>query len=207
MHYTLDAADPARHTLLGLLLDGPRHGYDLARYFATGTPLGDVVHLGPSHLYALLGQLERDGLISGERQDSGKRPPRRVYQLTESGRADVMRWVDEPVSRPRDMHVGFALKFYLACRLGSQYAEVLISRQRDLFTAYLTDLENIVPLEGAPHEQAFLAVMREGRIGRTSAALAWLDLCAAAVAAVSAQSRDADGGPVSDAREEVGPMS
>jgi DNA-binding PadR family transcriptional regulator len=205
MHYTLDAADSARHTLLGLLLGGPCHGYDLARHFAPATPLGDVVHLSPSHLYALLAQLERDGLISGERQDSGPRPPRRVYQLTERGRADVLRWVDEPVARPRDMHLGFPLKYYLACRLGRPYAEALIARQRDLFTAYLTDLENAAVPEGAPHERAFLAVMREGRIGRTRAALAWLDRCAAVVAAVSAQPA-AGGSPPREASEEVGPV-
>ena len=57
MRRPLDAAEPARHALLGLLLDGPHHGYDLARRFAPGTALGDVLRLSTSHLYALLARL------------------------------------------------------------------------------------------------------------------------------------------------------
>ncbi len=190
MHYTLDAADPARHTLLGLLIDGPRHGYDLARHFAPTTPLGDVVHLSPSHLYALLGQLERDTLIVGQRQDSGARPPRRVYRLTESGREDVLRWVDEPVTRPRDMHLAFPLKFYLACRMGPPYADALVAHQRNLFASYLHDLEQSQPLDAASSNAAFLTLMREGRIERTRAALAWLDSCADAVTTIHRQDQE-----------------
>src|SRR5579871_365439 len=110
LRYSLDAAEPARYVLLGLLLDGPRHGYDLARSFAPSTPLGEVVHLGASHLYALLGRLERDGLVAGQRQDDGVHPPRRVYRVTPSGRAAVLGWVDLPVERPRDLLLDFPLK-------------------------------------------------------------------------------------------------
>src|SRR5690349_20886230 len=98
MRHGLDAAEPARYALLGLLLEGPAHGYDLARHFTPGTALGDVMRLGASHLYALLGRLERDGLIAGERQESGSRPPRHAYHLTPQGRAAVQGWVDEPVA-------------------------------------------------------------------------------------------------------------
>ena len=188
MSHVLDAAEPARYTLLGLLLAGSRHGYDLARDFAPLTPLGDVVHLSPSHLYALLGRLERDGLLNGERQESGAHPPRRVYQLTEEGRATVLRWIDEPVTRPRDMHLAFAMKFYIACRHDQRRARALVEHQRTLFAAYLRDLEHdSVQDDGGTHG-VFLALLREGRMGRTRAALAWLDRCAAAVTAVSAAS-------------------
>src|SRR2546421_6636357 len=117
MRRPLDAAEPARHALLGLLLDGPCHGYVLARRFAPGTALGDVMHLGASHLYALLARLERDGLVAGERQEAGSRPPRRVYHLTEAGREVALRWIDEPVARPRDVLLDFPLKLYLARHL------------------------------------------------------------------------------------------
>src|SRR5438270_5405051 len=93
MRWSLETAEPARHALLGLLLDGPCHGYDLARRFAPGTALGDVMHLGASHLYALLARLERGGLVAGERREAGWRPPRRVYHLTEAGRQGALRRV------------------------------------------------------------------------------------------------------------------
>ena len=96
MRRPIDAAEPVRHVLLGLLLDGPRHGYDLARAFAPSAPVGNVVHLAASHMYALLSQLERDGLITGECQEQGIRPPRRVYRITEAGCAVLSDWLDAP---------------------------------------------------------------------------------------------------------------
>ena len=141
MRRPVDAADPARHVLLGLLLEGPSHGYDLARAFAPGTTLGGVVHLSVSHLYALLARLERDALISGEQQAHGARPARRVYGLTAAGREAVQRWVDEPVPRPRDVLLDFPLKLYLAGRLEPMRAVRLVDRQRALFDAYLQELQ------------------------------------------------------------------
>jgi DNA-binding PadR family transcriptional regulator len=187
MRRPLDAADPARYMLLGLLLDGPRHGYDLARAFAPATALGAVVHLGASHLYALLARLDRDGLVQGEvTAQVGARPPRHVYQITEAGRETVLHWVDEPVARPRDVLLDFPLKLYLAQHLDPQRAATLVSRQRALFTEYLAVLEREehVSLDGVvtPHDAAFIRLLWEGRVARTQATLDWLDRCAEALA-------------------------
>jgi DNA-binding PadR family transcriptional regulator len=170
--------------LLGLLLDGPRHGYDLARHFVPGTALGDVMHLGASHLYALLARLERDGLVAGQRQEVGPRPARRVYHLTDAGRAIALQWIEEPVERPRDALLNFPLKLYLARHRDAACATALITQQRALFQDYLERLEEEAtqPHEGA--DAAFIALVREGRIARTRAVLDWLDRCAAEVAAV-----------------------
>jgi DNA-binding PadR family transcriptional regulator len=183
MRHQVDAADPARYVLLGLLLDGPGHGYVLARAFAPGTALGSVVHLGASHLYALLGRLERDGLIAGERIKQGARPPRHVYHLTDAGRDAVSRWIDEPVARPRDILLDFPLKLYLAQRQGPTRALQLIGHQRDLFAAYLADLERETTPAGPARDRPFIGLVREGRIERTRSALSWLEHCAAALSA------------------------
>ena len=178
MRRPLDAAEPARHALLGLLLEGPHHGYDLARRFAPGTALGDVLRLSTSHLYALLARLERDGLVAGTTEESGSRPARHVYHLTDAGRDVVLRRVDEPVARPRDVLVDFPLKLYLDRRLGSTRATALVARQCAVFTAYLQQLEHTAAPCGG-EDAAFMALVREGRIARTRIVLDWLDRCAA----------------------------
>ena len=183
MRHALDAAEPTRYALLALLLDGPCHAYLLTRQFGPGSALGDVVHLSPSHIYALLGRLERDGLVEGERQESGSRPPRRVYRLNEAGRAAVDCWIDGPVLRPRDMHLDFPLKLYAARRLDPARAVSLIRHQRAVFLAYLDSLEHEMLLPADHADATFIALMREGRTTRTRAALQWLDRCAAAFAA------------------------
>jgi DNA-binding PadR family transcriptional regulator len=187
MRRPLDAADAARYVLLGLLLDGPRHGYDLARAFAPSTALGSIVHLGASHLYALLARLERDGLVHGEvAAQEGARPPRHVYQITEAGREAVLHWVDEPVARPRDVLLDFPLKLYLAQHLDPGRAAALVSRQRAIFADYLVALEREeqgrLDRDMNPQDAAFIRLLWEGRVARTHATLDWLDRCAEALA-------------------------
>jgi DNA-binding PadR family transcriptional regulator len=178
MRRPIDAARPARYALLGLLLEGPRHGYDLIHSFAQGTPLGTTIHLGTSHLYALLSRLERDGLIAGEQQEQVLSPPRRVFRLTEDGRAAVERWLEEPVPRPRDVLLDFPLKLYLAERRDPTRAALLIARQRALFADYLAELEHAEEMPAADLDSTFVSLLRDGRMLRTRAALAWLDRCA-----------------------------
>jgi DNA-binding PadR family transcriptional regulator len=176
-HRDRGAAEPARYALLGLLLGKPAHGYDLARRFAPGSALGDVIYLGPSHLYALLARLERDSLVVGEVQDDGGLPQRRVYRLTESGRETVEHWIEEPVSHPRDMRIDFPLKLYMARDLGRERVAELIERQRAVFRAYIARLRaEEKPADGS-EDAAFIDLMRMGRIGRAQAALDWLELC------------------------------
>lgn len=171
------AAEPARFALLGLLLSSPAHGYDLSRHFVPTSALGDVIHLSESHLYALLARLERDGLIAGEMQDAGNHPQRRVYRLTAAGEAAVQRWVDEPVSHPRDMRIDFPVKLYIARRFGVERTRELIDRQCTVFEAYIARLQNEVKPTTTEDDAAFLNLMRLGRIGRAQAALDWLHHC------------------------------
>jgi DNA-binding PadR family transcriptional regulator len=168
------SAEPARYALLGLLLVGPRHGYDLTREFTPTSALGNIIHLGPSHLYALLGRLERDGFISGEQQDSGARPTRRVYRLEEAGRDAVLKWIDVPVDHPRDMRIAFPLKLYVALGLGPQRPRRLVDAQRHVFERYIQRLQE---RSSAPTPEAdrFISVMQAGRIGRAQSAIEWLD--------------------------------
>jgi PadR family transcriptional regulator AphA len=177
-HRDRGSAEPARFALLGLLLSKPAHGYDLSRHFAPTSALGDVIRLSESHLYALLSRLERDGLIVGEVQDAGNHPQRRVYRLTDPGEGAVQRWIDEPVSHPRDMRIDFPLKLYIARDASPARAAELITRQRTVFGEYIARLQGEEKLADTDEDAAFLNLMRMGRIGRAQAALDWLDRCA-----------------------------
>jgi DNA-binding PadR family transcriptional regulator len=176
MRRPVDAADPVRHVLLGLLLEGPSYGYELARAFAPETELGSVVHLGSSHLYALLTQLERTALVVGAREEHGARPARRVYTLTVAGREAALSWVTEPVTRPRDMLIDFPLKLYLARRIDRKLAIELVKQQRRCFADYLVDLDYQLKATGS-NDPLFRSMLLQGRVLRTNATLDWLDWC------------------------------
>ena len=88
--------------ILQLIAEKPSYGYDLKRdydaYFGRGKPLRY------SQVYATLSRLARDGkAIPGPiEQEAG--PERRRYVITETGIADVERWLAEPAPPEPDLH-------------------------------------------------------------------------------------------------------
>ncbi|MEU2612228.1 PadR family transcriptional regulator [Micromonospora sp. NPDC007271] len=79
------------HVLLGLLVGGARHGYDLKRAHDERLPRSRPLAFG--QVYATLARLQRDGLVvpAGQERDGG--PDRTAYALTEDGRAALDRWL------------------------------------------------------------------------------------------------------------------
>jgi len=139
---------PAEHALLGLLAlergtpagvgrseaSQGTHGYDLARRFAAGGPLGEVLRLEPGMLYHHLKKLARRGWVEAEPdpqvEAAGGRPPRRRYRLTRLGHDELHRWLGEPVTHTREIRLEFLVKLYFAQRLDSTQATRLVAEQR-----------------------------------------------------------------------------
>jgi DNA-binding PadR family transcriptional regulator len=71
--------------LLGVLLGGKTHGYRLSEYVAHA--MGLYADIKKSKVYYTLEKLEKDGYVEHETEREGKRPERRVYQITEKGKA------------------------------------------------------------------------------------------------------------------------
>lgn len=71
--------------VLGVLANGPLHGYGIVK--ALRAQSGDLLKVGEGLLYPLLHRLEDDQCIQAEWQTTAEgRPPRKVYALTERGR-------------------------------------------------------------------------------------------------------------------------
>ena len=76
--------------VLGLLAQGPVHGYDLLeRFRARG--MGRWVEIGRASVYQALRRLEREGLVVGRDAPGVEGPERRVYRLTRTGREHLRR--------------------------------------------------------------------------------------------------------------------
>jgi DNA-binding PadR family transcriptional regulator len=71
--------------LLGLLLNGKMHGYRLNEHFTHF--MSNYAEIKKSTLYYTLQKLEKDGYVQQETEREGKRPERRVYQITEKGKS------------------------------------------------------------------------------------------------------------------------
>lgn len=78
--------------ILAVLSHAPRHGYAVAREIERRS--GGALLLNEGSLYPALRALERDGLVTSRwetQPGSGNGPARKVYALTDAGRAELAR--------------------------------------------------------------------------------------------------------------------
>ena len=159
-----------RLALLGLLNDRLSHGYRLkTRYDALVDPDASVQ---PAQIYNTLARLERDGLIEqmDTEQDAG--PARRVYGLTENGRAELHRWLSEPVEPAAHLQALLYTKVVLAI-LAGQPIEPLLDAQREAHMIRMRELT------GLRHSRSTAtAVLAEYSLFHLEADLRWLDTMA-----------------------------
>jgi PadR family transcriptional regulator AphA len=173
----------AEHAILGLLAlseSGMGHGYDLARQFSPEAPLGNVVRLEPGMVYHHLKKLERLGWVTAVPETGPGRAARRLFALSSSGRAELRRWLAEPVARTREIRLDFLVKLYLALLLDPSLAVRLVDEQRQLCARLVESLSNRLRRAQLDEKQAadsanFGDMVLDMRLAQTQAALAWLD--------------------------------
>ena len=82
------------HALLGFLNYHPYTGYDLKKIFDTS-----VRHFWPadqSQIYRTLNLLTDEGYVEMEKVPQEDRPDRKVYHITDTGRAQLKKWLSGP---------------------------------------------------------------------------------------------------------------
>lgn len=82
------------HVLLGILADGPAHGYDLKREHDLRLPGAKPLAYG--QVYATLSRLERDGLVEVATREHDGGPERTVYAISDAGEQELGTWLSTP---------------------------------------------------------------------------------------------------------------
>ena len=165
-----DAVSP-QPVLLGLLMSGSRHGYELYQEF--GRELGRVWELGLSKLYAQLKQLEEAGLVEAQMQPQPSRPARKVYHLTTEGRAVFLEWVRQPTPYLRHIRVEFLARLYFFQWLGLDGLDRLVARQQAVCQEQIERFARLA----AETDDPFRHCVLEFRRGQLEAVMHWLDRC------------------------------
>jgi len=120
----------SEYALLGALMSGPRHGYEIRSVLRKG--LGATWHIPTSQLYAQLKRLEERGDLRSSLEAQETRPSRRVFELTEAGRNAFLSWVLAPVHHVRDLRVEFLAKLFFVGRLGLDGVRLVREQDRVL---------------------------------------------------------------------------
>jgi DNA-binding PadR family transcriptional regulator len=90
---------------------------------------GDLLPaLNAGQIYATLGRLERDGLVLGQAVPGDGRG-KRVYELTDAGRAALAAWIELPVSGRR-LKDEFFVKFIVVASMQLADSTQLLEGQR-----------------------------------------------------------------------------
>lgn len=114
--------------LLGLLENGPRHGYDLKRSyderFGTDRPLAY------GQVYSTLARLLKNGFVEVE-AEPGAGPERKRYAITEAGVADVASWLGRPEKPEPYLQSTLYTKVVLALLTGHDATAVLDTQRAE----------------------------------------------------------------------------
>ncbi len=162
------------YALLGLLAQGPAHGYEL--HHKLSTDLGQVWHVSLSQTYNILNRLELKGFIAGAMLEQEKLPARRRFHLTAQGQERFERWLEAPSgSSVRSIRLEFLTRLYFARRTGSQLVDRLIEAQLIETRRSLGRLSRLH--KGMPAEQLVNRLGLELRIRQLESILGWLQDC------------------------------
>lgn len=164
---------PIQHAVLALLADGPSYGYSLKGAFEAAVgPQWGPLNIG--HLYQILDRLSRDELVTSERVAQSVKPDRVVYEITEAGREELVRWLASPTPRTSGFRDDFFLKVMAAAR--SREPDVVrgvITAQRGFL---LHELRNLEDLRRRPDLDRVAALLVAAAAQHVNADLAFLDL-------------------------------
>ncbi len=167
------------HAILGFLNYHPYTGYDLKKIFDIS-----IRHFWPadqSQIYRTLARLEENGWVVMERIPQEDRPDRKVYHITEAGRAELLRWIASPppLGEPRSAPL---IQVFFSGQLTDEeilakfenFAAVMraILSQYEQVPAQIEPFQQEIP---SPREHFFWLLTLENGICNLRANLHWVE--------------------------------
>jgi DNA-binding PadR family transcriptional regulator len=161
-----------KYGLLGLLQSQPRHGYDLKGEFEE--LLGGSWPLNIGQVYTTLARLERDGFVQSRLVPQELVPDRKVYEITETGREELTRWLSEPANGPVRLKDELFVKVLIQALVRGGSPRTLIDRQRRQHLETLSELSTLLDDDELNPTTRLIV---EGAMLHVEADLEWLELC------------------------------
>lgn len=151
-----------KYILLGFLNYQPLTGYDLKRLMDESTM--HFWHAHHSQIYTTLRKLEDDGLLTSALEGDDERLNRRIYTLTDAGRADLRAWLGAALTEAATVKEDLLVRLFFSAPRDRAGVLSELYIQRQLHREKLAFFEHLQPghlLEalggGAPEHAAALA--------------------------------------------------
>jgi DNA-binding PadR family transcriptional regulator len=138
--------------LLGFLIAGPSHGYDLHQRFTA--ELGHVWHLSQSQAYAILKRLEGRGDITSRVVEQEKLPARQKLHITAKGRQRFFEWLETGIAtNSRSIRLEFLTRLYFTQLHRPENTSQIYNAQTAEIESTIERLESL--LEHVPPAQVY----------------------------------------------------
>lgn len=148
--------------LLGFLNYRSLTGYDLKRIIDTSTT--NFWHADLSQIYKTLKALEAEGAITSQLEPQEERPDRRVYTITDQGRAALQHWLSSPLMETSPLKETLLFKLFFSGNQDPTQILTQLRLQRGLHIQKLAqyqqqtlaDIEDNAAFIGASPQDALL---------------------------------------------------
>jgi len=131
--------------ILGLLMEGPRHGYDLLRLIRE-RGMHEYINLAMSSMYKTLERLSSQGHIEAHLERVGARPERRVYRITPKGEERLRELLREALHRVEPYYDPLYAALTFAKHLPEEEVIHALEERKGLRLEELSHLEEVLEI-------------------------------------------------------------
>jgi DNA-binding PadR family transcriptional regulator len=158
-----------RHSLLALLSEGPKYGFQLRQEFEAST--GDVWPLNVGQVYTTLQRLERDGYAESDGVDVDER--QRNFRITQKGEEELSHWLRTPPDLSEPPRDELVIKILVASRLSDVDVYDVIQVHRRYVVQLMQQWTRLK--EDETHFDVTFALAVDAELFRLDAVVRWLD--------------------------------
>lgn len=165
-----------RYAVLGALTVRPASGYDIKKFMDRSISFFWTENY--AQIYPVLKQLEEEGMVFKETENTPGRPPRNVYDITDEGRAELNDWLLLP-AEPPTFRWELLLKLLFSGEIPTENVIEKLEKKKseeEKTLAYINEVEERMKVASPDRKGWHLwqAAVRAGRYMAT-ASIAWCD--------------------------------
>ena len=160
-----------KHSLLALLYEKSRHGYELKTGFEE--MVQGMWPLNAGQVYTTLDRLERDSFVETPGHD---KKDRKLYTITTAGKEELWSWLEKPVGRSL-FKDEFYFKFLCANQVSYENRQSMIRNQKETMIKDVLHLTHLKK-QMVSSENETMKLLIEGALLHLEADIKWLDMIA-----------------------------
>jgi PadR family transcriptional regulator, regulatory protein AphA len=150
-----------KYILLGFLNYQPMTGYEIKQ--TLDHSVSHFWHAYHSQIYTTLRQMEADALVVSEFIHTEGQPDRRVYSLTDVGRAELKAWLDQPLTEMSPIKEELILRLFFSAGRDKNSVLAELYLQRELHQKKLNEYHGIEAGEIEENAKTYPQLARDAK--------------------------------------------